>query len=150
VPISDKLGRNPATFGRHHQIPGIPCQIQARLAGIWPERPDLWLSCRIRPERRIIGHLAWILDRSDRSARISGRLARTARPPAFGRIRPVRQGSSQNGGIPARWPETGQDGRLPAALYQILAKMARFRQLLPEFVFAKYKIIFLYYFLFCE
>jgi hypothetical protein len=61
-------------------------------------------SGRIRPERRITGHLAGILD-----------------------------GFDQNGRTPGIWPETGQDGRLPATLL--------------EFVYAKYKKIFLYYFI---
>jgi hypothetical protein len=64
-----------------------------------------------------------------------------------GRIRP---GSGQNGRTPGIWPD-------PAVLAESPARTAGFRSTgrdpatLPEFVFAKYKKIFLYYyFLFCE
>jgi hypothetical protein len=88
VPESDILGWNLATSDRCHRIPGIPCQIPARLAGaveslaIWPGSwtdsavlagsPAIWpdprLDPAIWPDPR---HLA----ESVRSSRISGQLA---------------------------------------------------------------------------
>jgi hypothetical protein len=103
------------TSGRHPRIPGIPCQIPARLAGAAGS-----------------GQNAGILDRSGRLAEIlagfGSDLARTTRPPASSRIRPVRPRSSQNGEIPARTAGFRSTGRDPAALCRIPAKIAGIRQ----------------------
>jgi hypothetical protein len=91
----------------------------SHLARIWPERRP---ECRpsgqdtgrrgwIQPECRITGHLARILDGSGRLAgTLAGsglNLARTAGPPASGRIRPLWPNPQPAGHWPGR-PASGQ------------------------------------------
>jgi hypothetical protein len=120
--------------------------------------PDSGYIAGSRPERRRSGHLVGILDGSGCSGRISSRLA--------GILAGILDGSGQNGRTPGIWldpavlagnwpgrpasgqlagiqpfcagsllrsPESSENGRIPATL--------------PEFVYAKYKKIFLYYFI---
>jgi hypothetical protein len=98
-----KFSRNPATSSRCRRIPGIPCQIPARLAGEAGSpaiSPDLQLSGRD----------------TGRIGRISSCLAGEA-------------GSGQNAGSPAIWPDprhlagSGCSGRISGQL----ARTAGFR-----------------------
>jgi hypothetical protein len=131
----NKLSRNPATSGRCRRIPGKPCQIPARLAGSAGPKPGS-------------GHLAGILDESDRSGWDTGRIRSERSDPQH------LAGSGCSGRKQARTAGFRSIGRDPAGLCRNPAIMAEFRQLLPEFVYAKFKKIFLYYFilifLFCE
>jgi hypothetical protein len=134
VPEFDKLSQNPGTSDRCHRIPGISCRIPARLAGIWPKRPDLRLSRRIpawiRPSGRdtgrrgrITGHLAGILDGFGQNVRTLGIWPD---PTVLAGNWPGRPVSGQLAGIQPfcagfrqSSPESGKNGWIPATFVGI-------------------------------
>jgi hypothetical protein len=112
----DNLSRNLGTSGRCCQIPGISCRIPARLAGIsgylaesQPGSVQNGRTPGIWPDPAVLAE-------SGCSGRISGQLAEN-------------------------WPGRPVSGRFvpdSREVRQNPAKMAGFRQLLPEFVYAKF------------
>jgi hypothetical protein len=121
-------------------------EYRARFRPDWPESG--WIPDRIRPECWITCHLAGILDGSNRSGRIYGRLAGVlVGSDCSGQI------SGQSGWDPPRTTGSRPVGRKLAGIRPFCAgfrqrspkssKNGQIPQFLPEFVSAEYKKIFL-------